>query len=216
MEIENRLARFKKVDLYPVITTLFCPRQNSVCVCEAVLAGGAKIVQLREKEKSKKELFALGRTFRELTRQYGALLIINDYLDIALAVKADGVHLGQEDFPIAAARGILPDMLLGVSTHNCEEAMLAEQAGADYINIGPIFSTETKKTGQNALGVDQIPAISQAVQLPYTVMGGIKQNNLAQVLRTGARRIAMVTEITQARNITEQVKDLRYEITSAF
>jgi thiamine-phosphate pyrophosphorylase len=212
MDKDNRLARFMNIDVYPVLSEEFCPKKNSVKVCEAVLAGGATIVQFREKDKSKRELFALAKRFREFTRQYGALLIVNDYIDIALAVKADGVHLGQDDFPMSAARDITPDLLLGISTHSREEALLAEQAGADYINIGPIFSTATKKTKVEALGVDQILEISQAVQVPYTVMGGIKESNLDQVLHTGARRIAMVTEITQAKDISARVKKIRNKI----
>jgi len=212
MDRADRIRKFARVDLYPVITAAFCPAHDSLLVCAKVLAGGVAIVQLREKEKTKKEIYSLAEKFRELTSAYGALLIINDYVDIALAVAADGVHLGQTDLPVAAARKLAPELLIGVSTHSREEALLAEQEGADYINIGPIFSTTTKDVCSAVLGVDQILRISQAVRLPYTVMGGINQKNINQVLRVGARKVAMITGITKAPDIQKYTERIRREI----
>ncbi|MBN1596100.1 thiamine phosphate synthase [candidate division FCPU426 bacterium] len=212
MNKERRLQRFKEIDLYPVITGACCGGRPPQQVCAEVLAGGARIVQMREKDKSKTALYNLARVFRKLTLSYGALFIVNDHLDLALAAGADGVHLGQEDLPLEAARRIAPELLIGASTHNREEAMLAETAGADYINIGPIFPTATKEGASEALGAEQIMPISQSVQIPYTVMGGIHEENLESVLGWGARKIAMVTGITRAENIAAAVSRIRKRI----
>ncbi|MCD4812098.1 thiamine phosphate synthase [bacterium] len=200
-----------QIDLYPVVTEAYCLGRSSLSVCRDVIAGGAKIIQLREKDKDKAALIALAQEVRAYTLAADVLLIINDYVDVALAVGADGVHLGQEDMPIAQAREMAPQLLLGISTHTIQEAITAEQAGADYINIGPVFATRTKQLVFSALGPERVQEISRFVSIPFTVMGGIHENNIAEVLKIGARKIAMVTEITQAENIVEKVKTLRID-----
>jgi thiamine-phosphate pyrophosphorylase len=213
MDRQARQKLLESVDLYPVITESFCAGRTSLEVCRQVLAGGARILQVREKELSKRAFFSLARAARELTMQSHALLIINDHVDIALAVSADGIHLGQDDLPLAEARKLAPDLLLGISTHNREEARQAEAGGADYVNIGPIFPTPTKALAMDNLGPQAIPEISHGLVIPFTVMGGITRQNLRQVLQQGARRIAMVTEITQAPDIAGRVRELREMIT---
>ncbi|RMD73814.1 MAG: thiamine phosphate synthase, partial [Lentisphaerae bacterium] len=173
-----------------------------------------KIVQLRDKVSNRNQLYRKARQFRQVTRECGMLLIINDHVDIAMAVDADGVHLGQEDFPVAAARRLLPDKLIGVSCHSLVEAVLAKQDGADYYNIGPIFSTSTKEHLSNFLGVDAIRQIGREVDLPFTVMGGINRNNIEEVLRAGARHVAVVSAVTAADNVIEAAKELREIIQS--
>ena len=197
MDRAERQRLFKKVDIYPVIGT--------APVLEAVIAGGAKIVQLREKNYADRDFFNLARQFREITERHRVLLIINDRIDIALGVGADGVHLGQKDLPAESARRLAPDLLIGVSTHNLEEALAAEKAGAAYINIGPIFSTPTKTA--KPLGVKAIREIAPKINLPFTVMGGIKHENVAAVLEAGARRIAVVTALTQAEDIEKATRE---------
>jgi thiamine-phosphate pyrophosphorylase len=130
-----------------------------------------------------------------------------------LAVDADGVHLGQDDLPIAAARGIAPQLLLGASTHSMEEAKRAQNDGADYVNIGPIFPTKTKEGVEQFLGPKAISTIATEIRIPFTVMGGIDESNIDQVLMAGARRVAMVTAITQAPDIREKVIALKKRIT---
>ncbi len=208
---QTRLEKFMQIDLYPVVTEAYCLGRSSLSVCRDVIAGGAKIIQLREKDKDKAALIALAQEVRAYTLAADVLLIINDYVDVALAVGADGVHLGQEDMPIAQAREMAPQLLLGISTHTIQEAITAEQAGADYINIGPVFATRTKQLVFSALGPERVQEISRFVSIPFTVMGGIHENNIAEVLKIGARKIAMVTEITQAENIVEKVKTLRID-----
>jgi len=214
MQPEARRNAFKQVDIYPVTCERLSNGRSNLEVLKAVIAGGAGIIQLREKECSGKKLYDLAVKFREITTKAGVLLIINDHVDIALAVAADGVHLGQEDLPLQAARQIAPDLLIGASTHSLAEAIQAQKEGADYINIGPIFPTGTKEGIERLLGPEAIAAISPEIDVPFTVMGGISESNIDQVLANGAGRVAMVTAITQAPDITAQVRALKAKIQS--
>ena len=204
---------FQQVDVYPVTCERLSEGRTNLEVLEAVIQGGSKIIQLREKDYPKRDLYNQSLKFREITARAGVLLIINDHVDIALAVEADGVHLGQEDLPVQVARKLAPELLIGVSTHSLEQALQAEKDGADYINIGPIFSTETKEGVGRSLGPTAISEISPRIKVPFTVMGGINEANIDQVLAQGARRVAMVTAITRATDIAEKVRSLREKIT---
>jgi thiamine-phosphate pyrophosphorylase len=209
-----RKEKFRDVDIYPVTCEPLSGGRSNLEVLEAVIRGGAKIIQLREKGYSARALYDLALRFREITAKAGVLLIVNDRLDIALSVEADGVHLGQDDLPLAVARKLAPELLIGISTHNPEQALEAEHGGADYINIGPIFPTETKQGLHTFLGPDTIAAISREIEIPFTVMGGINPSNIDQVIAKGARRVAMVTAITQAPDIAEAVRSFRKMITT--
>ncbi len=209
MNREARKRKFLEVDIYPVTCERLSVGRSNLEVLKDVIRGGARIIQLREKDYSRKALYQLALAFREITRKAGVLLFINDYLDVAMAVEADGVHLGQDDLPVAAARRLAPELLIGASTHSLEEALQAEADGADYVNIGPIFPTKTKEGIHQVLGPAAIPAIGAGIRLPFTVMGGINDVNIGQVLAQGARRVAMVTAITQAPDITAKVSALR-------
>ncbi len=203
---------FEKVDVYPVTCEELSGGRTNLKVLESIIQGGAKIIQLREKNYSAKQFYHLSVKFREITTQSNVLFMINDHLDIALAVGADGVHLGQDDLPLEAARRLAPDLIIGASTDSLETALHAQKAGADYINIGPIFPTRTKKDISHFLGPEMIAHIRPQIQVPFTVMGGINLSNMDQVLSYGASRIAMVTGITQAPDIPERVKTIREKI----
>lgn len=206
---EQRLELFSKIDLYPVISSEFCTGRPPLYVLEQIAEGGARIVQLREKNLSAKELYSLALKYREITSKYNMLFIMNDHTDIALAVNADGVHLGQDDMPLEAAEKIAPDLIIGNSTHSLAEALEAQARGADYINIGPIYATQTKSVPCPPLGIDTIENILPHLKIPFTVMGGIKEKHLPGLIRKGARKIAMVTEITASENVKEKVLLLR-------
>lgn len=212
MDRQERKALFEQVDIYPVTCQRLSAGRTDLEVVDGIIRGGARIVQLREKEISAREIYRLALELRKKTAEAGVLLIINNHVDIALAVDADGVHLGQDDLPVEAARKLAPELLIGASTHSVAEALQAWDEGADYINIGPIFPTRTKEGIHSFLGPEAIPEISSRVHLPFTVMGGIKAGNMDQVLQKGARRIAMVTEITAAPDIAETVGSLRKKI----
>jgi thiamine-phosphate pyrophosphorylase len=209
---EVRKRMFAEVDLYPVTCERLSAGRSNLEVLAAVIAGGSRIVQLREKEYAGGDLYRLALKFREITVEAGMLLIINDHLDIALAVGADGVHLGQEDLPLTAARRLAPDLLIGASSHSLEEALEAERAGADYVNIGPIFPTNTKEVRTRILGLEAIGGIAPHLSIPFTVMGGINAVNIDKVVAEGARRVAVVTAVTQAPDMTAAVAALRQRI----
>lgn len=198
---EERLALFEKVDLYPVTCEALSAGRSNLEFLEGIIQGGARIVQLREKDLSKRALFELARAFRERCTEAGLLLMINDHLDVALGVGADGVHLGQDDLPLEVARRLAPDLILGASTHSREEALQAAEEGADYYNIGPIYPTRTKEHLERFLGPEALPEISRDIDKPFTVMGGIKEDNVHPLLELGARKIAVVTALTQAPDI---------------
>lgn len=214
MQRGARINAFKQVDIYPVTCERLSSGRSNLEVLKAVIQGGARIIQLREKEYSGKKIYDLALKFREITTKAGVLLIINDHVEIAMAVEADGVHLGQDDFPLYAARKIAPELLIGASTHSLPEAIRAQKEGADYINIGPIFPTVTKEGIERFLGPEAIAAISPRIDVPFTVMGGISASNVDQVLTNGARRVAMVTAITQAPDITAKTRSLKEKIQS--
>ncbi len=207
--LAQRIAAFDAVDLYPVVSSEFCNGRHPVEVLREIAGGGATLVQLREKNLDKRAYYELACTYREITEAHNMLLIINDYVDIALAVNADGVHLGQEDLPLSAAKRIAPELLIGVSTHNPAEAAQAVREGAGYINIGPIFATGTKAVNCGPVGVDMLKQIAPTLNIPFSIMGGIKAKHIPELVAAGAKRIAMVTEITQADDIKAQTELLR-------
>lgn len=167
-------------------------------VAEAV-AGGVTCVQLREKDCSTREFMQEALALKELLQLLKVPLIINDRVDIALAVGADGVHLGQSDMPISHARRLLgPNCLIGISAESVDHAVEAEQQGADYIGISPVFSTPTKTDTAPALGLEGVRQIRQQVRIPLVGIGGINQTNARQVLASGADGVAMVSAIMAA------------------
>jgi len=213
MNLPRRLAAFEHADLYVVITAAFCAGRSALTVLDQVLAAGVKIVQLREKDLADRSLYELAQEFRRRTAAAESLLIIDDRVDIALAVGADGVHLGQADLPVAAARRIAPDLIVGASSHGLEEALAAQEAGAGYVNIGPIFPTATKPNAV-VLGVEAIPRLTPHLSIPWSTMGGINQDNIAQVVARGARRPAVMSAVTAAVDVMAAARALRVAITS--
>jgi len=215
MNREHRKERFLQTDLYPVTCERHSAGRSNLEVLDAAVRGGARIIQLREKEYAVGEFYRMALRFREVTLEAGMLLIINDHVDVALAVGADGVHLGQSDLPLAAARSIAPDLLIGISTHSRAEALAAQRGGADYVNIGPIFPTRTKEGVDRFLGPEAIAGIAAGLEVPYTVMGGISAANIDRVLARGARRVAVVTAVTMAGDMAGAIASLRERIRRA-
>ncbi len=205
---DKRMARFAEAGLYLVTSQACSAGRSTLEILGAALQGGVRLVQLREKDMPLRELHALAVEARRLTDEAGALLIINDRIDVALATGADGVHLGQNDLPIAAARKLAPDLIIGGSTHTPEEAAEATAAGASYVNIGPLFPTSTKAWSKRFLGLEGLREIAATVTLPFTVMGGIKQTHIPQLLQAGARTIALVTAVTEAPDVAAATREL--------
>lgn len=198
MDHAERMRRFEATDLYVVITEEFCAGRSSLDVLDSVLSAGVKLIQFREKHGTDRARFARAAAFRDATRSADALLIIDDRVDIAMAVEADGVHLGQDDLPLQAARHLAPELVIGASTHNLQEALAAQDAGASYVNIGPVFTTHTKAVPTGTVGPEMLDVITPHLRIPFTTMGGIKEHNIDAVLSRGARHVAVVTAVTAA------------------
>ena len=195
---DRRMRIFKRAGLYLVTSETLSRGRTTVAIVRQALKAGVRLVQLREKDMPLSRLMPLARAIRRMTARAGALLIINDRLDLALAVGADGVHLGQDDLPLAEARRIAPDMVIGASTHSLREALAAQRTGASYVNIGPIFPTTTKKWDKNFLGIRKMRAIAGRLKIPFTVMGGIKEEHIPALAKAGVKTIAVVTAVTAA------------------
>lgn len=204
----RRMDRFLNAGLYVVTSESVSGGRDTESIVRAALDGGVRLFQLREKNMPPAQLISLARRVRAMTIEADALLIINDRLDVALAAGADGVHLGQEDFPIAEARRLAPDLIFGASTHCAEEAERAVGEGASYVNIGPLFPTGTKTWNGEYLGLDRLRSISAHVDIPFTVMGGIKLDHIPDLVACGARTLAVVTAVTAATDPAGAAREL--------
>ena len=188
--------------LYVITGDCWSKGRSLTEVAAQAIAGGAKIIQLREKELSARSLVEAGLCIRELTRKAGVPFIVNDRVDIALAVEADGVHIGQDDLPLRAVRGMLGSQkAIGVSVHTLAEAREAEREGADYLGVGPVFATGTKADAQAPVGLAMLKELKKAVRIPCVAIGGIKQENVAEVIRTGADGAAVITAVVGAEDV---------------
>ena len=183
-------------------------------VVKAAVAGGVSCVQLREKNCSTRDFIHEARMLHEFLYHNNIPLIINDRVDVALTIGADGVHLGQKDMPLSEARMLLGyRAIIGISAESVEDAVSAEEEGADYVGISPVFSTTTKKDIAPPLGLEGIRDIRKKVKLPLVAIGGINQENAIQVLQAGADGIAVVSAIVSATCPTKAAKVLRQKIT---
>ncbi len=218
---ERRLAQLEdEVGVYPVSCEKLAAGRSDREWLDHVIAGGAKIVQLRDKESSDRELLAKALYFRKKTREAGVLFFLNDRLDIALLSDADGMHVGQKDLPPAEIRKLAPDILIGLSCNSEEQVrelgkeVAQGKSAVSYYNIGPLFPTGTKEGLHHFLGADGIRRFSCHCPLPFTVMGGIKLSHLDDVLAAGAKRIAVVTAISQAEDIASATAQWQQSIAS--
>lgn len=198
--------------LYGITAEKFSAGRTNLQVAQEMIKGGIRLIQYREKRphKSFAEMLAECQTLRQLTREAGVLFIVNDYPDIALLVDADGVHVGQDDFPVPEVRRLIgPNKLIGLSTHGPEQAATAVAAGADYIGVGPIFSTQTKEDVCAPVGLGYLEHVVRTCPLPFVAIGGIKEHNLHQVVSRGAKTVCLVTEIVSATDIAATTRRLQ-------
>lgn len=173
------------------------------------IKGGCTIVQLREKHATSREFYQLALSLKRITGYYGIPLIINDRLDIAAAVNAEGVHLGQKDLPADIARAVLgEEKIIGVSANNLQAAINAELDGADYIGVGAVFQTSTK-TDTKPVTIDKLKEIRSAVKIPMVAIGGIKRSNISQLNGTGINGVAVVSAVIGSKNITVAARELK-------
>jgi thiamine-phosphate pyrophosphorylase len=196
--------------LYLVTDTGLSRGRSHLSVVEAAIRGGVTVVQYREKNASTGRMIKEASELCHLCRMVGVPLIINDRLDVALAVDADGVHLGQDDLPASVARRLLDGKkILGVSASSVEEAKKAVDDGADYIGASPVFSTPTKLDAPPPLGIEELRRISAAVKIPVVAIGGITRQNAAAIMETGAAGIAVVSALVAAEDVEGAASALR-------
>ena len=214
----SKLLRKDKVGgihgLYVIIDTQALKGRSHIEVAGQAIRGGAKTVQLRDKLQSKKELLPIAQELKDLCAEHNVLFIMNDYLDLALASDADGLHLGQNDLPIKTARKLLPmDKILGCSTTTVDQAITAESEGADYIAAGSIYPTSSKETAK-LIGLEGLSQIRKAISLPLVAIGGITEDNTAEVLAAGADSVAVISAILQAESPEEAARQIaaRFEV----
>lgn len=207
-------AKLPATDLYGITSEEHSLGRNNIQVAEQMIDAGIKIIQYREKEKDLGDQYRQCLKIREMTQKAGVFFIVNDHVDIALLVKADGVHVGQEDLPLPAVRTLVgQDMAIGVSTHGPEQARQAIDQGADYIGVGPIFQTHTKKNVCDPVGFEYLDhVVSNYPGMDFVAIGGIKAHNINDVVKHGASCICLVTEIVGAENIKSKIKEIRSRI----
>jgi thiamine-phosphate pyrophosphorylase len=197
--------------IYSITAEKFSSGRDNVTVVKEMIRGGVAVIQYREKHdrKSFRAMYEECLAIRRLTRESGTPFIVNDYVELAMLVDADGVHVGQDDLPVSAVRQRVGDKIIGLSTHGPEQARAALQEGVDYIGAGPIFATRTKDDVCDPVGLDYLDHVIQHVPLPAVAIGGIKAHNIDQVLALGARTVCLVTEIVGAEDIAGMVRQLK-------
>ena len=197
-------------DLYCITSEEHSRGRSNIEVVSEMIKAGVKVIQYREKEKKLLHKYNECLKIRDMTREAGVTFIVNDHIDLAILVRADGVHIGQEDLPIEKVRELVgEEMIIGVSTHSPEQAEDAVKRGADYIGVGPIYRTYTKKDVCDPVGLDYLRYVVRNISIPHVAIGGIKEHNMQEVLECGAKCLAMVTEIVCADNIGEKIRAIK-------
>jgi thiamine-phosphate pyrophosphorylase len=190
--------------------------RSNIEIVTAAVRGGATVVQLREKDCTTREFIEQALALKKFLKGHGVPLIINDRVDVAQAVKADGVHLGQTDMPLGLAKKILGEsMIIGISAESLQDAIEAEKDGADYLGVSPIYATPTKTDTAPALGLEGLREIRKAVRLPLVAIGGLNTKTAADVIRSGADGVAVVSAIVAADDPESAAGDLKKIITGA-
>jgi thiamine-phosphate pyrophosphorylase len=212
----SRLARMEKVKkvsgLYVIIDTPSLGGRSHIEAALDVIRAGVTVVQLRDKTTEKKKLIPLAREVQDACRKNGVLFIMNDYLDVALVIEADGLHIGQEDLPVEAARKLLPiGKILGCSVNTVEQAVEAEAAGADYIAVGSIFPTATKDN-IHVVGLERLRQVRQRIKKPLVAIGGINKDNARETIEAGADSICVISAVLGAEDIFLAAREIMDEI----
>jgi thiamine-phosphate pyrophosphorylase len=201
----------KKIGRFQVLTdTILQTHFSHLELAELAIAGGADAIQFRQKSGPSKEMIRVAGQLKDLCRQSGVTFIVNDRLDWALASQAEGIHLGQEDFPIPLARKILGEkIIIGGSAGTLEEARQCLQEGADYVGFGPVFPTTSKPDAAPASGLDLLERVVREIPLPIIAIGGITEENIPRVMQTGAYGIAVISAVCCQKDPREAARNLR-------
>ncbi|NLK25531.1 MAG: thiamine phosphate synthase [Euryarchaeota archaeon] len=205
-----------RLDLYVVTDEEISRGRSHQQIARLALAGGADVIQLRAKDMDGGKMFEVAREIRSLTTSARALLIVNDHLDVALAARADGVHLGQDDLPVSEARRISPPgFIIGASVGSVEEAIKAERDGADYVALSPVFNTASKEDAGPGHGLEVMEVLKGAVSIPIVGIGGITLDNVSKVIAAGADGIAVISAVVSQEDVTGAAQLLKAHIEMA-
>lgn len=198
--------------IYGILGEAFSLGRSNVTMAERLVDNGIDILQYREKAgtKDRKTMLAECEKIRKITADAHVPFIINDFLDIAMIIQADGVHMGQTDLPVTGVKQLAPHLMVGCSTHSPAQAAQAKADGADYIGVGPLFATRTKEDVCDAVGLEYLEYVSANLDIPFVAIGGIKRHNLAEVLSRGAKTVCLVTEIISAQEIGKRMQEIRH------
>jgi thiamine-phosphate pyrophosphorylase len=205
------MRRTLPAGIYAITAEKFSQGRSNIQVVKEMIRGGVTVIQYREKhtDKTIREIFEECKQIRDITREHDVLFIVNDFVDIAMLVDADGVHVGQDDLPVDQVRTLVGDKIIGLSTHSPEQAQKALEIGADYIGVGPIFETHTKDNVCDPVGMGYLEHVIAQVPIPFVAIGGIKEHNILDICQRGAKTICLVTDIVGADDIAAKVKRLR-------
>jgi len=212
------MSSLKPFDLsvYLITDTRLSRGRSIEDIVTGAINGGATCIQLREKDLSTRELYNKAKILRELTWQKGITFIVNDRLDIAMAVEADGVHLGQDDLPAAVGRCILPPrMILGITARNLPQALQFERDGASYLGVGAVYGTETKDNTGTPIGLQGLAEIARGVKIPVVGIGGINAQRAGEVIRAGAKGVAVVSAIVAAADVAAATQEIAQAVNDA-
>ncbi|UMZ73178.1 Thiamine-phosphate synthase [Natranaerofaba carboxydovora] len=197
-------------DIYAITAEEYSRGRDNIEVVKEMLDGGIKLIQYREKKKPAGEKLEQCKKIRKLTKEAGCKFIVNDDVDIAMLVGADGIHVGQDDLPVNEIRKLVgEEMLIGLSTHSPKQAKEAASSGADYIGVGPVFKTNTKEDVVEPVGLSYVDYVYKNMDIPFVAIGGIKKHNIQEVMEKGAYCFAMVTEIVEADDIPDRIEKIR-------
>lgn len=210
MNRQEAMKCFKEFPIYGITAEAMSNGRDNMTVVKAMLEAGIKFIQYREKEKTGLARYEECLKLKKLVHEYNAAFIIDDFVDLAIAVDADGVHIGQDDLPVPAVRKLLgPDKIIGLSTHSPDQLEKANEIAdlIDYIGCGPVYATNTKKTAV-PVGLEYVKYATEHAKMPFVAIGGIKEHNIHEVYNAGATTIAVVSDITSADDIVDKISKL--------
>ncbi|WMW22400.1 thiamine phosphate synthase [Methanolobus mangrovi] len=204
--MEHKRSLLKLIDFY-LVTDSVLSKKGTLSDVENAVTAGCRIVQYREKSRSTKDMILEASQIKTLCGSE-AIFLVNDRVDVALAVDADGVHIGQDDMHISTARNLLgPDKIIGLTVHNVEEALEAERNGADYVGLGPIFDTTTKNDAGDGIGPESIRAVKDAIDVPIVAIGGINKQNCESVIVGGSDSLVAISAVVCSDDVARETKD---------
>lgn len=214
MTREEHLSRLRSADIYGITANEYSRGRGNVETVRQMIAAGITVIQYREKDLKPGKMYEECLAIKKLTAEAGVTFIVNDFVDLAILAEADGVHIGQDDLPPAKVRTLVGTaMIIGLSTHSPAQAHAAAADGiVDYIGVGPIFPTSTKKDACASVGLEYLRYVVNNISLPLVAIGGIKEDNISQVKEHGAQTIALISEIVGAEDIPAKVRKLRATI----